>query len=171
MEENKYYTPEVDEFHIGFTYEFRPRLRQGIMSYVSQKFEYVDWWKTQEIGKKDENLIDALNNYNDPFSIDDVMSFHKDGMVRVKYLDKEDLIELGFEYMEDVRDCINFAKYIQESNRSINLTLHRNSRRVGFAVHDLNVKPPMTSIQIGTFGGEIKNKSELIKVLKRLGIK
>ena len=86
-------------------------------------------------------------------------------------LDKQDLIELGFKYMEDVGDCINFAKYIQESNRSINLTLHRNSRRVGVAVHDLNVKPPMTSIQIGTFGGEIKNKSELIKVLKMLGIK
>ena len=141
MEENKYYTPSIEEFHVGFELE--------IKTHELRPWEKHTWLPGDQ--------AKSVSNYLD--------------QIRVKYLDKEDLIELGFEYMEDVGDCINFAKYIQESNQSINLTLHRNSRRVGVAVHDLNVKPPMTSIQIGTFGGEIKNKSELIKVLKMLGIK
>lgn len=153
MEENKYYTPGIDELYIGFECEFFNNM-QG-----------KEWEK--EVCDADTLSIAFDIHEHGTIEWDDDFS----RTFRVKHLDKQDLIELGFEYMEDVRDCINFAKYIQESNQSINLTLHRNSRRVGVAVHDLNVKPPMTSIQIGTFGGEIKNKSELIKVLKMLGIK
>ena len=156
MEENKYYVPEIDEFFVGFEFEEWENPAFTNEEWIAKKIEYFTDLEYICIPEVDKYLEDYVLGTS---------------LFRVKHLDSEDLIELGFEYMEDVGDCINFAKYIQESNRSINLTLHRNSRRVGVAVHDLNVKSPMTSIQIGTFGGEIKNKSELIKVLKMLGIK
>jgi len=66
--EEKYYTPAIEEFHIGFECEF---LNGGI-------------WKHVFIGEQDLvtliHIIDSLKN----------------GNIRVKYLDRRDMIALGW---------------------------------------------------------------------------
>ena len=94
--ENKYYVPAIEEFHIGFEYEFKHP-------------DYPDW-----------------NKYNTPeFNMDreDCVPFYGDTEClknfRVKYLDKEDIESLGYAsnakmcFLEEgkmVDDCIFFEK-------------------------------------------------------------
>ena len=91
--------------------------------------------------------------------------------LRVKYLDSSDIEELGFEHIESTENGVNFIKYIDNPKQSIHLTLFNANHRVGIAVYNFNVNPPMVCEEIGTFGGIIKNKLELKKVLNMLNIK
>jgi len=69
MEKNKYYTPKIEEFHIGFEYEFKHKSGE---------------WETM-----------LINNLTD---LDDTLDWDfPEGKVRVKYLDKEDIESLGWE--------------------------------------------------------------------------
>ena len=68
---DKYYTPSIEEFHVGFEYE----------STTSPTKE--DWYKA------------VINNVDDLY---DVFSYSN---ARVKHLDKEDIESLGFEYQGD----------------------------------------------------------------------
>ena len=133
--ENKYYTPELEEFYVGFEYEFM----NG------------DNWEKGEIHIDD--LItetsggDACENW-----IEEIYKGLR--TVRVKYLDKEDIESLGWEEMWQVSGSINFKLknweiyvcngYIISLNEDDKLIWH--------------------------FKGEIKNKSELRKLMKQLNI-
>ena len=48
----RHYIPEIEEFHKGFEFEYKPRIRGGLMSYVNSKFEYVDRWETAMFRKE-----------------------------------------------------------------------------------------------------------------------
>lgn len=65
---SKYYTPSLEEFHIGFEYELQGGLQSGIIKYEP----------------------------NDDCLIGDVLYWISKGTVRVKYLDKEDIESLGW---------------------------------------------------------------------------
>lgn len=67
--ENKYYTPSIEEFHVGFEFEIL----------IKNKY-----WETTSVGKYELNTIAA--NVNSSF---------KD-YYRVKYLDREDIESFGF---------------------------------------------------------------------------
>jgi len=122
MQESKYYTPSLEEFHIGFECE----MKQGNI------------WEQYSV----EN--------NDCFG-----DLGGDGY-RVKYLDKEDIEFLGFisDYERawgDVKMC-----FIGD-----------------FCAMDYLI--PERSLRIKSkegiiFKGNIKNKSELIKLMKQLNI-
>ncbi len=153
MSNNKYYTPEKEEFHIGFEYEFRPRYRDGLFSMINQKFRYVEWWKKQTIGKEATNLIDALEEFGDPYNISDVMSYHKDGAVRVKHLDREDINSCGWsdkDHPYDWRLGKEFRMCYYDNNRTI-LCIEKGRE--------------------GIFLGVIKNISELRRIMKMANIK
>lgn len=68
----KYYTPEIEEFHVGFEYEY---LTNG------------DEWVKHIINNK-ADLIDCIEDI-------------KESKIRVKYLDKEDIESLGFKHIEN----------------------------------------------------------------------
>ena len=148
MEENKYYTPEIDEFHVGFGFE--------------------DSYGDEEYAK---NLIDQLN-------IKDVISFFLDEEVdiRVKYIDKQDLIELGFVLVKEHSDELVF-QFNNGDYCFYELTLDLdNDNRVCIEQWTQNkivatILPRDQWRCFNIFYGMIKNKSELIKVLKMLGIK
>lgn len=72
MEENKYYPPELSEFHIGFEYEV-------------QNKENGQWEKF------DMGIIDWSDEYRKEI---------EDGLTRVKYLDKSDIESFGFNKTE-----------------------------------------------------------------------
>ena len=146
---DKYYTPSLEEFHVGF------------------EFEWVKPDRTETI------KLECLNNIGFLWGIT-----IPEG-VRVKYLDREDIESLGFEY--DGKSCLDetwekeesivdtwsyyvdttedkekyYSLYSQGKLCYITYTAYQNS--VGSTVEQV-------------FKGTIKNKSELKKVLKMLNI-
>lgn len=128
--DNKYYTPTIEEFHVGFEYEWNNPNEDDI-------------WRDSIACREDcyyavEDLIHEFRfNY------------------RVKYLDKEDIESLGFKYIENNSFESNEDNYLSleyfKDDKGWYLTYSENESQFGF-------------------GGWIKNKSELITLLKQLSI-
>lgn len=118
---NKYYTPGVEEFHVGFDYQ--ERVENNI-------------WKNK--------MYETVDDFN--------LCYHNNQHTRVKYLDKEDIESLGFKLG---RDNTTYQKY----SKGIIILGHYGRDSI------------IISDQMGElFDGYIKNKSELIKLLKQLTI-
>ena len=83
MSEPKYYTPAVEEFHIGFEYEYKHK--------PHPKGEWGEW--------KKETFEDIMIGYGEqifpllPSPLGDQDEYTK---FRVKYLDENDIIELNW---------------------------------------------------------------------------
>ena len=145
--ESKYYTPIIDEFYVGFEYE---------------RMNGLDWEKT-ELTNIDCCGTMARGYENEFEEIDSSIR-----TVRVKYLDKEDMESLGF-----------ICKY--ESN-SIYYTYKESVSLFNSGVWTLklinwpsedNIRLTISDASIDDeviFRGKIKNKSELIKLLKQIGL-
>lgn len=133
--ENKYYTPTIEEFHVGFEFE------QKIGTSVSTKEEV--WVKS---------IFEFIPN------ADKILSILSDDLIRVKLLDREDIESLGFELyvikeytISFLKKCTGFSVFIiyQETNTVISVYI--NAEKI--------------------FLGNIKNKSELQKLMTQLNIK
>lgn len=74
--ETKYYTPSIEEFHVGFEYEIK--LNNGN-------------WETHEFKPNIDNFCHRFKEET---------YFVEEGNSRVKHLDREDLEELGWAYKE-----------------------------------------------------------------------
>lgn len=142
--ENKYYTPSIEEFHVGFEYER----------------SFHTGWETKIF---DDGFEDT--DYSPLYWVN--WELHK-GLIRVKYLDKEDIESLGFrydkthpgtasDYFEYGSSEFSFehAEYYMDYDSSTNYC------RIYFSVLDGDST---------VFAGTIKNKSELKVLLKQLGI-
>jgi hypothetical protein len=130
---NKYYTPKIEEFHIGFEYE---------------------WKNPNDVGWTKENSPSEITpeNYEE-----------QTHGLRVKYLDKEDILSLNFKQISD--DCYNLdiTAFRGRQNQEVRV-LVRESVIIYLAM-DLNDKD-----NIVLFAGNIKNKSEFRVLLKQLNI-
>jgi hypothetical protein len=123
--ENKYYTPEIEEFHVGFECDIQP---ENIESFQSHRW--------------------CAENYFDL----EASRFK----VRVKYLDREDIESFGFE-----KDSGDYD-YVNDNQGQLEI-LHEDNRGM------------MIDISTGygacqEFYGRLKNKSELKKELKKIGL-
>ena len=98
MEENKYYTPEIEEFHVGFECE-----RNSI--------GFDDEWHKEVVYAGFKDGIWKSN-------IDHIMSTLKDGCdaYRVKYLDKKDIESFGFKLYISTDDRYGFEYDIKDGN-------------------------------------------------------
>ena len=114
---HKYYTPEIEEFHVGFEYE----------QVIDAKWE-----------KCEMHLLD-LGKVNNRLN-----------SLRVKYLDREDIESLGFESVG--KHTIQYEK----DNCCIGWY---DSKRMFIDIGDESY-----------FVGTIKNKSQLKKILKQIGV-
>lgn len=132
---SKYYTPEIEEFHVGFEYE------------------------CQRIKFNNEFTPDVLTNYT---YLHVVQSLIDIGAIRVKYLDREDIESFGFDFK---------GYWIREEEGSIyhndlyGLTYFNGTKTICI----------WERMQQGLegenyFRGKIKNKSELGRVLKMVGV-
>lgn len=139
MEKDKYYTPSIEEFHVGFEYE---RLESHRVYYQDNAPIKQSWNKKKWSSK--ETRIGNL----------ECMITAKE--IRVKYLDKEDIESLGFEYIRKDIERIVFHY------KSYKLVLFKNNN------HILISDDPYSAF---LFKGIIKNKSELKKLLEQLNIK
>ena len=167
--ETKYYTPEISEFFVGFEYEWY---------YHPVFYKLIDgkektWEK--RIYKGDDFI--GLHKELGGEWIRDVFQQIKDviepkDLIRVKYLDVEDVESLGFGFIEETENgSINFIKPIFEIKHSIHLGFNKKNSEVGISIYDFNKVPPEMYSECSGFRGIIKNKSELKKILQMLNIK
>lgn len=149
--ENKYYTPKIEEFHIGFEFE----TKSTAISHNEDGTAKEMIWEKDVIDILD--LSGKTSNYDYQNNFDDVIDYLKDGLVRVKYLDKEDIESLlGKEIKENEWHIDRkFRMVFSEQNLKNNLYLELFSN---------------DDFYFSCFSFTIKNKSELKKLLKQLGI-
>lgn len=121
----KYYTPELEEFFPGFEFE--------------ESFE-EKWYKRICWRGDYPKLFDEDTDYETEY--------------RVKYLDEQDIKELGFESVWLEGNVQTFNKGNIVISWWINSTHIRINYTSGWQLFD----------------GQIKNKSELRKLMKQLGI-
>lgn len=125
-EENKYYTPKIEEFCVGFEFEFETG---------------TEGWKKFQFNKnRATQLLMNVEDFSHQF--------------RVKYLDKEDVESLGWECYDGDMQIYNI--------------------QIGFDLYGLYLSNynmlRITKESNTLFKGEIKNKSELKKLIQQLGI-
>jgi hypothetical protein len=144
--QNKYYTPELEEFHFGFEYEYKDgnHWRTCIADEIT--YQQTDFGNRSEIyhmyPERNPFFIGLSNDINSPYN-----------RFRVKYLDKEDIESLGF-----VKDRIGSGF----NKDGCTIWLYDNNY-IGITPTEIHGEQPY-------FRGTIKNKSELKKLLKQLSI-
>lgn len=140
----KYYTPTIEEFHVGFEFEINTAKEENDGRY----------WLPAKINAdvllKGTSLIDLSSN------------------TRVKYLDQSDIESLGWTYDINMseRDCDSFyiesglddkKRFIQYSIKNYRNGIIDLDKCIDCGVHEIGL---MT----------VKNKSELKKLMKQLNI-
>jgi len=159
-EQDKYYTPEIEEFHIGFEFEvfevpFKLGATKADGKWVAgsldtpKHFQAVNW-DYLERGVKEE------------------------GVIRVKHLDREDIESLGFDAEGQMEfDSGNWGPVYslsvddtEDKEKYYNLFIDEGLLNIVFCEYRNSVGRTEKTL----FIGEIKNKSELKKVLNMLGI-
>lgn len=144
--ENRYYTPEIEEFCVGFEYEAE-----------STRYPDKNNWhpETFYLNQSHLNLVNRNTLY--------------EKKVRIKYLDREDIESLGFKVhfqalSEEKKPTPatvfrNILKTPREENSVIEICHIPFTNWVLITIEKKTV-----------FAGELKNKSELINQLKRCKI-
>jgi hypothetical protein len=148
--ENKYYIPEISEFHVGFEFEMKKAEQDEwvkmIYSYLSDYCFDVHWFQDE---KKEVHVPDCI---------------------RVKYLDNYDVTELGFKDWRDVRGYWTASADTEifpliNEDYYLNIHMTQNIRNGRIILESVFRKTAESYI---IFDGIIKNKSELKKLLKQL---
>jgi len=159
----KYYTPDISEFHIGFEYEFKPRIRNGIIAFIENRHEYSSNYK-KDVFCSQKTIEEILSlTYDSPTDLDDIGQYIKDGAVRVKYLNQEDIESLGFDLDSTVKQESFYIKGNIMNDNEYQL-IYRDKEGTTEIYSTNNNNNP------NSFYGIIKNKSELKKILKQIGL-
>lgn len=135
--DNKYYTPDIEEFHHGFEYEY----------FGSNGLIEPEWLPIK---------------FPDPFT-----AYNSSGLkgrlerkeFRVKYLDGEDIESLGWELKENNLITIRYTY----SKLSLELIYDSHTKLI-------RIQCTHPEWQQVYFEGNIKNKSELKKLMKQIGL-
>jgi len=154
---NKYYTPDITEFHIGFEF-----YEENIKSELVQK----------TIGSV--SMLLKINKELNEFKDEE----DEEQPIRVKCLDREDIESLGFEVLSEKQ------KEEMSHPRLSRGETFRGFHKYGTMNSQIYVKPHYLGGQLDRvyiymahlgngyhikFEGTIKNKSELEKILKQIG--
>lgn len=134
MNDKLYYVPSLEEFHVGFQYE---RMNG-------------DKWESAVIDVND--LYSALDSGEN--EIEEIGKHLRD--VRVKYLDKELILELGWKLSWEER-----YKFVFKYNDWL-LIYEKNNRRIIITLED--------NLLGERFNGKLKNKNELKILMEWLEI-
>lgn len=169
MNNNKYYTPDISEFYVGFEYE-------------ELEFIYTDkgWYTAKE--QKWLHKVYKGNDYIESYYLNEqVKRSLFTNSIRVKYLDKSDVEELGFEETESMisgYDHFELHPIFKETNskgKEVDIQkyfgIYVNRKDYRFVLiygGSFNNAHPNTDTY--RFKGIIKNKSELKQVLRMIGI-
>ena len=145
--ENKYYTPEIEEFHVGFECEIQSSwgMQKGIYPSILRE-DTLTGFQLQKIGET-ETLKKVISD------------------IRVKYLDKKDIESLNYKHKKDTQYSFvskNSSIQLHDKNRW-------HTKYNALTIYKHNKINPLDKTSV--FQGIIKNKSELKVLLKQLNIK
>tara|TARA_R110000772_G_scaffold8692_2_gene28801 strand:- start:1788 stop:2312 length:525 start_codon:yes stop_codon:yes gene_type:complete len=170
--ENKYYTPEIEEFHIGFECE---------VYITKQRHGYIKQVEDNTIINSDSKYYPiTFGNKNTNYELLVLGELMHKGELninkfRVKYLDKEDIESLGFN-----NNDVKLANHIKPESSLYKILEDDTIFTIQWYWHMLrNERENLIRIFKGTlhkypyqeiFRGDIKNKSELKILLKQLNI-
>lgn len=164
---NKYYTPEIEEFYVGFEYE-AIKLKTIDMAKIPKGVSLDEYIKNNKL--VDEWIPLTWNKYctfekffNIEYSNEIIINITVPKCIRVKYLDKEDIESLGF----NIRHTSYGIYYIKNQYKidyawDKKLIISENNKMI--VAEDFEQEGNIL------FMGNIKNKSELKKLLKQLNI-
>lgn len=143
---SKYYTPQIEEFYIGFEYEYKN-------SHISSNGEWYDSWE-----------LKTLESFKDLYDFIDGTLLDIQQDIRVKHLDREDIEECGWWFDDENgnRAEIEGGGYILfiQNNRDILIKQeYKYNRKENYYIGFNTL-----------FDGTIKNKSELKRIMKIVGI-
>ena len=169
--ENKYYTPQIQEFHVGFEYESFERPLTPSFAFES---EPPEWTKRKVLDiNNSEYKGRALYHVSINNRYEENAEWNKN--IRVKYLDKEDIKSFGC-----IREFSTFSEvlknpaevYINEE-KNIMLVHYPDINKITIATRDyakneLTLKSNWDDRQVNLIS--IKNKNELQRLLKQLTI-
>ena len=143
---NKYYTPSIEEFRVGFKYELK-----DLNVYRKDKYDGSQVLKSKSYYDDHGCEYDAIED-----------DLKLPNYIRVKYLDKQDIESLGFSYCKTHpgMEQMEFDKGEYE------LTYDPNFKGKQWLRINLEGEGDVT-----LFSGSIKNLSELKILLKQLNIK
>lgn len=160
--ENKYYTPKIEEFHVGFRYEsFEVPFQEGEVWVLPP----AEWVKRSvlDINQKECNIdhITGEHQHKAMYYVS-INNFYEKNVewnknIRVKALDEADIVEAGWKQNENQSPsyCTDYllgddwSLDIFGSERGIRIMYHSEIR----------------------FFGIIKNYNELLKVMQMLNIR
>lgn len=137
---SKYYTPGIEEFCVGFEYEYLASTHN------------TEW---EKITASWEDLDLVFDDYEHEYD----GKFHE--LYRVKYLDEQDIIDCGFVKSTGLynlkcynyRDCRIYPDFNEENHYFIKY-----------------LSGYFSDSEVQLFAGFIKNKHELKTVLKMIGV-
>ena len=141
MEKNKYYTPELSEFHVGFEFEETPFI--GGYKLISNPIWHKVIYQITE--KAPLSTIESMIQFNH---------------ARVKYLNKEDIEslcnEFNYKFINTYKGPQGIERYdIVDSNGTILMEY---------------ITRCMTNFSIGNINITIRNKSELKVLFQQIKI-
>lgn len=158
--ENKYYTPELSEFHIEFEYEtYNMSAGFVVTDFSDGEYSYTETnTPTEKMWFKEKLRLPTmpLDTWSD---LKEINKRIDESRVRVKYLDQKDLLELGWvEHLKSteftVEDGFWRVRIVNEGE--IELDYKDNvDWKAGFILYKCRVK----------------NKSEMRKLMEMLNIK
>lgn len=153
--ENKYYQPEIEEFYVSFECEMKN----------SSDPIHFDWEKC--IFKNDFS-----NELNEDYCFEYLYNDLKDGNIRVKHLDREDIESLGWEY--SVLAKRYFLKSVGLDDDEINSGKGIWLFHTGIIESEIPDRWVIVDCRYALhqirFDGNLKNKSELRKLMQQLNI-
>lgn len=188
-DKSKYYTPSIDKFHPNFEFEYKERLRNGLIPYIQERHEYVDRWTKcifWETPEPHPNLLEQLSRrYHAPKSLHDIASYLKDDAIRVKYLDREDVEQLDWEAMYEEHlwkdGRMIFYKEVQYRGEAHQCLISYNSRSKWIVISITNKESAAfvgektgDKVDLSVFGsvyaGKCNNSSQLKQILQWTGV-
>lgn len=137
MNINKYYTPVLEEFHIGFRFETK-LMEDSWFPIITNYKSFIEWGKSNTLYKSIQN-----NN------------------IRVKYLDQQDIEELGWKINSD-------GYYFKPKGIGEQYFLERIKKDIWRITCENHTGEKEEVEQL--FLGKIKNYNELKQVMKFLNI-
>lgn len=156
--EKKFYVPKISEFHVGFEFEFN-----GMDA---------NW---NQYGFKKQKVLLTKDDYFGLFTLGWVEKIYYkpddplENWIRVKYLDKEDIEELGWGYSGDAKANDNSLEIIYFSIDDYSLSFYLINDMYGDNIN-ISISQTVNGDYDDLFQGTIRNKSELKRIMKIVGI-
>lgn len=158
VENEKYYTPEIEEFHAGFECEIQS-------SWGMQRGTYPDIFKADTLAYATLQKLGAH----------ETLKKYVHSLI-VKYLDKEDIESFGFtNFQRVIEDWYKLYKIIEcpishYTYQALRLRHDRPSGGITIIAYEYEHQMEKDQDGVNLFRGIIKNKSEFVVLLKQLNI-